>query len=484
MVLRFNLTSRKQDDALRTAIQLQLADLWDFSEGHADVCVSRRKMKSLKDVLPKFMWEDYAVLIPDVARAAAASYSSRPATMIAKGGEDDSSVERNANEIASATSSAPVHGEPNYNASDIASLFFQEYQPLSAIESWMDLLNNMIGTRDIVTKFSIGQSAEGRDISALRIGNRSLEPSKEKPRKTILITGGLHGREWISPATVNYLAWSFATAYRHESVVTGILDTFDLVVVPILNVDGYEYTWQVDRLWRKSRQPTFSPLCKGYDLDHAFGYQWDAAGREEEPCAPAFGGTEPFQAVEAAALAHWAKVQVEENVEFTAYLDFHSYSQQILWPYINACEHSPPGLENMMEVAMNMAKIMRLSRGGEVYRVGSACRHTAVAAWGNEPSERPASRRLLEPVGGSAIDYFHHEIGPRYSYQIQLRDVGMHAYLLPSDQIVPTGREFFSSIKFLGDYLLGNNGIEDIAEEYVEKKADGALLSVDVAISS
>jgi extracellular matrix protein 14 len=32
--------------------------------------------------------------------------------------------------------------------------------------------------------------------------------------------------------------------------------------------------------------------------------------------------------------------------------------------------------------------------------------------------------------------------------------------LVPSDNIVPTGEEVFNALKYLGDYLLGNNGIE------------------------
>jgi extracellular matrix protein 14 len=32
--------------------------------------------------------------------------------------------------------------------------------------------------------------------------------------------------------------------------------------------------------------------------------------------------------------------------------------------------------------------------------------------------------------------------------------------LLPSEHIVPTGEEMLNALKYLGDYLLGNNGIE------------------------
>jgi extracellular matrix protein 14 len=53
----------------------------------------------------------------------------------------------------------------------------------------------------------------------------------------------------------------------------------------------------------------------------------------------------------------------------------------------------------------------------------------------------------------------------RYSYQVKLRDTGSYGFLLPKEQIVPTGEEMLSALKYFGDYLLGNNGIESFPSE-------------------
>lgn len=128
----------------------------------------------------------------------------------------------------------------------------------------------------------------------------------------------------------------------------------------------------------------------------------------------------------------WAKVQVEaNNVDFVGLVDLHSYSQQILFPYAYTCGVEPPNIEKMEELALGLAKSIRLF-SGESYSVKAACRG-AVTDSNTEKALR------IEPTGGSAIDWFYHELGAHYSYQIKLRDTGSYGFLLPSDQIIPTG---------------------------------------------
>lgn len=326
---------------------------------------------------------------------------------------------------------------------------------------------------------SIGKSFEGRDVFALRVGARTEDGEGKGPRKTILITGGLHGREWISTSSVNYLLWSVITSYDRESMITKLLESFDIVFIPVLNPDGYEYTWQSDRLWRKSRQQTKMRFCRGLDLDHAFGYAWDAVKHQTDPCSESYGGDQPFQAVEASELAKWAKNETQHGAKFVAFLDLHSYSQQILFPYAYTCSVDPPNRENLEELAVGLAKAIRLS-SGEYYTVTSAC-EGAVARTYSASDTLPR----VEAGGGSAIDWFYREfchprqvinlwvlsngvltfssadeLQARYSYQIKLRDTGSYGFLLPSENIVPTGEEMLNALKYLGDFLLGNNGIE------------------------
>ena len=150
-------------------------------------------------------------------------------------------------------------------------IFFDDYQPLSVINPWMKLLESLFPGH--VSSFVVGPSYEGRNITGLKI---AIETKSDEPRKAIIVTGAAHAREWISVSTVCYLAYSFLTQYGNDKSITELIENFDWYFIPTLNVDGYAYTWEEDRLWRKNRQPTSVSFCKGIEVDRNYGYKWGA----------------------------------------------------------------------------------------------------------------------------------------------------------------------------------------------------------------
>ncbi|KAK4127715.1 hypothetical protein N657DRAFT_612642 [Parathielavia appendiculata] len=425
VVVRFNVTNSEEEGALADAVVQMFLDVWAFTPEYVDVRLDKDDVSALLTLLPNSLQP--SILIPDVAAAVWATYPSAAA--------EKSQLE----------SSMVDAAKMKTSLDGVGNIFFRDYQTLAVITSWMRLLEALFPS--IANMTSIGKSYEGRDVYAFRVGARGNEDEANEPRKTILITGGLHGREWISTSSVNYLLWSVVTAYDREPVITKLLEQFDIVLIPVLNPDGYEYTWQTDRLWRKSRQQTKMRFCRGLDLDHSFGYRWDPVRHQADPCSESYGGDQPFQAVEASQLAKWARNETENGVKFVAYIDLHSYSQQVLFPYAYTCSVDPPNLENLEELALGLAKAIRMT-SGESYTVNSACEGAVARSYSASDS---LSR--VEAAGGAAIDWFYHELQARYSYQIKLRDTGSYGFLLPSDNIVPTGEEMLSALKYLGDYL-------------------------------
>ena len=365
------------------------------------------------------------------------------------------------------------------------SIFFQNYQPLSVIHPWLRLLTSLFPTHTRVV--NIGYSYEGREIPALRLGvhptNSEAPLSK---RQTILVIGGLHGREWVSTSSVNYIAYNLITSYGKTPKTTALLEKFDLIFIPTLNPDGYAYTWSTDRLWRKTRQQTSLRFCPGIDLDHTFPFEWDGAGTgsspvDNNPCSESFPGEEPFEGYEARQLRDWIKNETESsNTKFIAALDFHSYSQQVLYPYAYSCEAMPRGLENLEELAIGIAKAIRMTGNGENYGVTSACEGTYLSTSSSSSSSssqpphqqqqkrtNPARTRAtdIESRGGALIDYLYHDLNIPYTYQIKLRDTGAYGYLLPKTEIVPTGEEALAVVEFVGRWLKGDRGHEGIKSQ-------------------
>jgi len=343
-----------------------------------------------------------------------------------------------------------------------ANAFFQDYRPLAVIDPWMRLLETLFPM--LVEFITIGTSYEGRDISALRVGNNP--ESSEKllgPRKTIIVSAGSHAREWISTSTVNYVAYSLITSYEISNSITKLLDEFDLVFIPTLNPDGYAYTFNQDRLWRKNRQETSLPFCRGIDLDRSWDFMWDGETTSDNPCSESFAGKAPFEAVESRYFAEWAKNQTDNhNVEIVGLLDLHSYSQKIFYPFSYSCSVYPPTLEDLEEMGSGLAKAISFNNHAR-YEVVPACE-------GNTAISEEGSKTLLPRMqsgGGSPLDWFYHELKVRHSYQIKLGDKGAYGFLLPKEYIVPTGEEVLRAVKFFGASLSSSAETEETNKKYV-----------------
>ncbi|KAL9595470.1 MAG: hypothetical protein Q9219_006430 [cf. Caloplaca sp. 3 TL-2023] len=445
VVLRFNISSAEEATSLTEAINVLFLDVWEFTSDWVDIRLSKDVVPSLLGLLPPSLHHAHTPLMHDLAQAIFESYPSLTL---------DDPLPRLQD---SHRPFSPVL-QPS-ESTDETNIFFRNYQPLSVIVPWMRLLRSLFPTH--VRMINIGVSYEGRDIPALRVGIHPTNSDKPSgPRKTILITGGSHAREWISTSTVNYIAYSFITAYGKSQEMTKLLEEFDWVFIPTLNPDGYVYTWETDRLWRKNRQQTSLRFCQGVDLDHSYGFEWDHESHSaNNPCSESFAGEAPFHGVEARRFATWARNETENNnVSIVALVDLHSYSQQILYPYSYTCTTAPPTLENLEELAIGLAKAIRVTKGEE-YGVTAACEGSVTDAKKVRTSNKKVFPRM-EPGGGSALDWFYHELKVKYAYQIKLRDTGGYGFLLPSKNIDPTGKEAFEAMKYMGQFLLGNKGIE------------------------
>lgn len=460
VVLRIRFQTAEEVKSLAEAIEILYLDVWEISDDWVDIRLAKDVVPSLLGLLPTSLLSSHTPLMHDLAQAV---YNTYPGSTREPEGKDPTPSQQQR---------ILVDGPHD--------LFFDEYQPLSVLYPWLRLMASMFPTHASLE--TIGLSAEGRDIPALRVGARTdLPPDHDHPkRETILVTGGSHAREWVSVSTAAFVAYSLITRYGDPRFpdTTKLLDHFDVTFLPTINPDGYEYTWSTDRLWRKNRQQTSLPFCSGIDLDRSFSFGWDGSDGADNPCSEDFAGAAPLEALESKRLTEWAHNQTENNnVSFVAFLDLHSYSQQVLYPYSFTCDSDPPNLEDLEEVALGLAKSFRLANG-HYYGVSSAC-EGSISMEEEEQLKRRFPKAQMGAQGGSALDYFYHELRVKYAYQIKLRDTGSYGFLLPKEHIVsllndrfcaevvtdetpqvPTGTEAFDAVLGLGKWLLGNHGIE------------------------
>jgi len=208
---------------------------------------------------------------------------------------------------------------------------WDSYQRVDTIYTWMDSLASRYPHKMKVD--IIGRSWEGRELRVVTVGNRNRRQFGPKP--AIFIEGGIHAREWISPATVTFVLRELVTNPRHSQ----LLDQFDFFILPVVNPDGYEYSHTTDRLWRKNRAPNQEVfgLCRGVDLNRNFGYKWahqlnifDPRPASPIPCLDSYHGTSAFSEPESKAVRDFV---MKNRARIQGYLAFHSFGNKILYPW-------------------------------------------------------------------------------------------------------------------------------------------------------
>jgi hypothetical protein len=115
-----------------------------------------------------------------------------------------------------------------------------EYHNYSEIHAYLD----SVGTKYGYKVDSVGQSNLGIDLKYIRIGKNP------NATKEVFINGCIHAREWLGCATMVYIINELTTK---PDQYDDLLSNLNIYVLPVLNPDGYDYTWGKDRMWRKTR---------------------------------------------------------------------------------------------------------------------------------------------------------------------------------------------------------------------------------------
>ncbi|XP_054087236.1 protein P200 isoform X2 [Zeugodacus cucurbitae] len=285
-------------------------------------------------------------------------------------------------------------------------LTWKAYHRLDDIHGFFDTMAKTYP--DICSVETIGYSLQKRPLKILKISNGN------PGNPGVWIDGGMHAREWISPATVTYIANQLIEDWEN---LPDYMRNVNWYIHAVANPDGYEYTHTTDRLWRKNMR-SHGRQCPGVDLNRNFGYKWGGKGTSANPCSQTYRGSKAFSEPETFYISKFISNQPRGT--FQAYLSFHSYGQYILYPW-GYDYHLTADKADLDRVARQAGTTITKKSGGK-YTVGS-------------------SATTLYPAAGGSDDWAKGFAGIKYAYTIELGDTGRYGFVLPASHIEPNGSD-------------------------------------------
>ncbi|PSN45351.1 hypothetical protein C0J52_06535 [Blattella germanica] len=273
--------------------------------------------------------------------------------------------------------------------STIHSFNWDYFYDLDKIYTWMDSLE--ANYSDVLTPLLIGCSYEGRPI-------RGVKLSKKRNNPGVFIEAGTHAREWIATTTALWIIYALLTSDDED--IKKVSEDFDWYIFPTVNPDGYHYSYVTDRFWRKTRS-------------------------SGDPCSLIYPGPKPFSEVETLRLSEYVR-EIRDNVQ--VYLDFHSYSQILMFPYSYTTNHTDD-YDIYMFIANKSAAALKLVNGTD-YVVGD----------------------IANIADGSSVDWMYGVLKIPLCFAYELRDKGQKGMLLPPNEIIPTAKETLVSIQAILEY--------------------------------
>jgi carboxypeptidase T len=122
-------------------------------------------------------------------------------------------------------------------------------------------------------------------------------------------------------------------------VVKHLVDSREIYIAPVVNPDGYVYDYTdgtSGRMWRKNRRPNGNGTA-GVDLNRNYGFQWGTTGISRSPGSDTYLGPSPFSEVESTNV----KGFVDSQPRMTTLVTYHSFAEQILYPWSYSNESIP-----------------------------------------------------------------------------------------------------------------------------------------------
>lgn len=186
---------------------------------------------------------------------------------------------------------------------------------------------------DLVKLVILGWTEQHRPIIAVKLtAGGPWVPDGRRP--AVLYSATQHAREWIATEVDRRLMNYYIDKWRSgDRDVRSLLRSTELWFMPVANPDGYQYTFDHERLWRKNLRDNNGDgqiqVGDGVDPNRNFPNHWgyDNEGSSPITSSETYRGIKPLSEPETKAM-----VKLLHRVGFAFQVNYHSNGQWLLYP--------------------------------------------------------------------------------------------------------------------------------------------------------
>lgn len=210
------------------------------------------------------------------------------------------------------------------------------------LASWIDIGDSWEKTAGI----------GGYDLMVLKLTN--AEVAVEKPK--LFIMSAVHAREYTTAELVTRYAEYLVDNYGIDADATWLLDEHEIHLLLQANPDGRKKA-EAGASWRKNTNQNYCGATsnnRGADLNRNFSFLWGGAGASANPCDITYRGPFAASEPETQAIQNYVRAEFPDQRDdpinspapadaMGVFLDIHSYSRLVLWPWGHVNTPAPNG---------------------------------------------------------------------------------------------------------------------------------------------
>jgi Zinc carboxypeptidase len=198
----------------------------------------------------------------------------------------------------------------------------------------------------------LGTTLQGRDILAIKL-TQNARRAADGSRPAVLYSSTQHAREWISTEVNRRLMQWYVEGWRtNDREIRKLLAETELWFVLVANPDGYEYTFDAERLWRKNLRDNDEDgqitIADGVDPNRNYPnhFMYDEEGSSSIFSSQTYRGPEPVSEDETQALK-----KLLDDIGFEFQVNWHSAGEWLL--YAEGWQTSTPTADDPIYFALS-----------------------------------------------------------------------------------------------------------------------------------